>query len=161
MKRIINLSIKECPDPKMWVEIDGDSDCVIRSVSEAEWLASKFHANYERLASLYKYETKLESKGLWENVPENNKQLMIAVCERILGYVKPIGREIMNTEQAKLTKRIGDLERRLAALENRIWVMIRPAYPSPPSETVPAPYPYYPFYPSTGDPLPSPPIVTC
>jgi hypothetical protein len=46
----------------------------------AEELARAFHETYERLAPAYSYETRRESAVPWEQVPENNKQLMIAVC---------------------------------------------------------------------------------
>ena len=50
----------------------------------AEELAKKFHETYERLASSFDYETRKESAVSWSEVPENNKELMIAVCKEIL-----------------------------------------------------------------------------
>ncbi len=50
----------------------------------AEQLANRFHDLYEEMASQYGYETRRDSSVEWENVPDNNKQLMIAVCRRIL-----------------------------------------------------------------------------
>ncbi len=49
-----------------------------------EALARAFHETYERLAPSYGYETRRASAVPWEQVPENNKQLMIAVCEELL-----------------------------------------------------------------------------
>lgn len=49
-----------------------------------EQLAMKFHEIYERLAPEYNYKTRKDSAVDWENVPENNKRLMIAVCKEIL-----------------------------------------------------------------------------
>ena len=50
----------------------------------AEELARKFHQTYEELAPEYGYETREESAVPWHQVPENNKKLMIAVCQKIL-----------------------------------------------------------------------------
>lgn len=49
-------------------------------MSPAEMLAVKFHALYEQLAP----ETRRESAKPWAEVPEQNRALMIAVCEHIL-----------------------------------------------------------------------------
>ena len=54
-------------------------------MKNAEQLAEKFHNTYERLAPEHGYETRKESAGAWEDVPENNKRLMIAVCQEIEG----------------------------------------------------------------------------
>jgi len=53
----------------------------------AEELARVFHEAYERLAPSFGYETRRESAVPWEEVPENNKQLMIAVCKELLDRV--------------------------------------------------------------------------
>jgi hypothetical protein len=53
----------------------------------AEELARAFHETYERLAPEFGYETRRESAVPWEEVPENNKRLMIAVCEELLNRV--------------------------------------------------------------------------
>jgi hypothetical protein len=47
-------------------------------------LAQEFHETYERLAPLHGYETRQESAKPWEDVPENNKNLMRAVCAELL-----------------------------------------------------------------------------
>jgi hypothetical protein len=49
----------------------------------AEQLAQKFHEIYEELAPSHGYETRKESAVPWEEVPEKNRNLMIAVCARI------------------------------------------------------------------------------
>jgi len=50
----------------------------------AEQLAQKFHEIYERLAPEHGYETRKASAVPWADVPANNKNLMIAVCNEIL-----------------------------------------------------------------------------
>lgn len=52
--------------------------------SKEEQLAILFHSTYERLAPNYDYKTRKASAVPWEDVPENNKKLMIAVCKEIL-----------------------------------------------------------------------------
>jgi hypothetical protein len=53
-------------------------------VSDAERLAQLFHLHYEALAPLYDYETRPESRKEWEDVPETNRRLMVAVCKQLL-----------------------------------------------------------------------------
>lgn len=54
----------------------------------AEQLAQKFHELYEELAPAYNYKTRTESAVSWNDVPENNKQLMTAVCGCILNWLE-------------------------------------------------------------------------
>lgn len=49
-----------------------------------EELAQAFHESYERQAKAFGYETRKESAVLWENVPERNRSLMIAVAAEML-----------------------------------------------------------------------------
>lgn len=53
-------------------------------LSKAERLAKAFHEAYERLAPDYSYTTREASAKPWEEVPENNKKLMIAVVQELL-----------------------------------------------------------------------------
>lgn len=50
----------------------------------AEQLAQQFHEAYERLAPSFGYETREASAKPWAEVPENNRNLMIAVCQELL-----------------------------------------------------------------------------
>ena len=49
-----------------------------------ESVAKLFHETYERLAPVYNYETRQETRVSWEEVPERNKRLMIAVAAEVL-----------------------------------------------------------------------------
>jgi hypothetical protein len=49
----------------------------------SEQLAKLFHETYERLAPTFGYETRKGSRVPWEEVPERNKKLMIAVADLI------------------------------------------------------------------------------
>jgi len=55
------------------------------TVPDIDMLARRFHEAYERLAPDYGYETRPESAVPWEDVPEANRRLMIAVCEEVVG----------------------------------------------------------------------------
>jgi hypothetical protein len=55
----------------------------------AEALAKRFHETYERLAPSFGYETRRESAGPWEKVPENVRGLMIAACAEVLAALSP------------------------------------------------------------------------
>jgi hypothetical protein len=50
----------------------------------AEGLAQFFHNTYERLAPSHGYETRKELTKPWAEVPEQNKNLMIAVAREVL-----------------------------------------------------------------------------
>lgn len=54
------------------------------SKPQAEKLAQLFHETYEYLAPEFGYSTRQESAKPWADVPERNRQLMIAVCREIL-----------------------------------------------------------------------------
>ena len=54
------------------------------SSEEAEALARLFHETYERLAPSYGYHTRPESAVQWDDVPQPNKELMLAVA-RVVG----------------------------------------------------------------------------
>ncbi len=50
----------------------------------AEEIAKQFHETYERLAPEFNYETRLQSRVPWEDVPKENRELMIAVVEDLI-----------------------------------------------------------------------------
>ena len=49
-----------------------------------EELAQWFHEVYQELAPAFNYQTREESAKPWNQVPENNRALMVAVCAEIL-----------------------------------------------------------------------------
>lgn len=49
-----------------------------------ELVARAFHEAYEELAPSFGYETRRESAKPWAEVPEQNRNLMVAVCKRLL-----------------------------------------------------------------------------
>lgn len=56
----------------------------MRDALAAEVLAERFHETYEDLAPQFGYQTREASRVPWRDVPERNKQLMIAVADQIL-----------------------------------------------------------------------------
>lgn len=60
-------------------------------MSPADLIAQNFHAIYETLAPEHGYETRKASAVAWENVPENNRALMIATVQNMLdmGIITP------------------------------------------------------------------------
>ena len=52
--------------------------------NERERLAQRFHESYERLAPEFNYDTRVASSVPWEEVPEPNRSLMVAVAGEIL-----------------------------------------------------------------------------
>lgn len=59
-----------------------------------EKLAEKFHETYETLAPSFNHETREVSRKPWEEVPENNKRLMVAVCRILLNDLGAITPEV-------------------------------------------------------------------
>lgn len=58
------------------------------SLEGPERLARAFHEAYERLAPSFGYETRKESSVPWEQVPEQNRKLMMAVCNEIMAALE-------------------------------------------------------------------------
>ncbi len=56
---------------------------------EPEKLAQIFHETYERLAPYFNYTTRKETAVPWAQVPDTNKQLMIAVATEVLAALQP------------------------------------------------------------------------
>ena len=54
----------------------------------AEDLARFFHETYERLAPQFGYKTRESSAVPWEEVPENNKHLMVETARHVLEELK-------------------------------------------------------------------------
>jgi hypothetical protein len=51
---------------------------------DAEELARFFHETYEALAPEFGYETRRETAVPWNQVPELNRRLMLAVAKKVL-----------------------------------------------------------------------------
>lgn len=52
-----------------------------------EGLARFFHDTYETLAPAFGYETRRASAVPWEQVPQQNRALMVAVCHEVLNLL--------------------------------------------------------------------------
>lgn len=50
----------------------------------AELIAQAFHETYEKLAPDFGYKTREASAVPWEDVPENNRNLMVATTRSLL-----------------------------------------------------------------------------
>jgi hypothetical protein len=53
----------------------------------AELLARTFHESYERLAPSFGYDTRDDSRQPWEQVPEQNRKLMVATAEAVIAQL--------------------------------------------------------------------------
>lgn len=53
-------------------------------MTQAERIAKEFHDSYERLAPDHNYKTREASAKPWDEVPEDNKNLMIAVVTDLI-----------------------------------------------------------------------------
>ncbi|MHA2403290.1 MAG: hypothetical protein ACXADH_09900 [Candidatus Kariarchaeaceae archaeon] len=63
-------------------------------MTSEEFIARAFHEAYEELAPSFGYETRKKSRVDWKDIPENNRNLMIATVIQLLndGTIHP-GRE--------------------------------------------------------------------
>ena len=59
-----------------------------RSQPSPEELAEFFHHAYEGCAPSHGYETRIDSRGPWKNVPENQKALMVEVSWAALKWLR-------------------------------------------------------------------------
>jgi hypothetical protein len=57
---------------------------VSQSVSRPERIAQRFHEVYEELAPIYGWQTQERSRVPWEDVPPENKRLMVKVVTRLI-----------------------------------------------------------------------------
>lgn len=62
---------------------------------DADRIAREFHETYEYLAPDFSYKTREASSVPWQDVPENNKNLMTAVVDNLMqrGIISPGGSE--------------------------------------------------------------------
>ena len=65
---------------------------------DAESVAKLFHETYERLSPAFGYETREGTRKPWEEVPERNKRLMIAVTAEVLAVLFPPEEQISAEE---------------------------------------------------------------
>jgi hypothetical protein len=72
-----------------------------RIMPDAESIAKLFHEAYERLAPAFGYETRVASRVTWEEVPERNRQLMIAVAGEVLALLFPAEEALISTTPAQ------------------------------------------------------------
>lgn len=57
---------------------------------DAEALARLFHETYERLAPDYGYRTREASAVPWDDVPEQNRALMIATADHVIAVYREV-----------------------------------------------------------------------
>lgn len=80
-------------------------------MTDAERIAQKFHEAYEALAPEHGYKTRERSAVPWEDVPADNKALMIATVQNLLDYGiftpnEPTSDRLLNA-QAELQTALG------------------------------------------------------
>ena len=71
---------------------------------DVEEIARQFHETYELLAPSFGYETRRESAVDWRDIPEANRQLMIATCRTVLARLSA-ARQPASEPDAGLRKR--------------------------------------------------------
>jgi len=75
---------------RMWVgEGPEPTPPKLSHAPSAEDLARRFHETYERLAPSFGYKTREASAKPWEEVPLDNRNLMIAVAGEIIEWWTP------------------------------------------------------------------------
>jgi hypothetical protein len=77
--------VRVCDCMKSWPDYHGGPEPPIPDSwnrPTPEELAQFFHEAYELLAPTYGYKTREASAVPWEEVPKQNKDLMVAVCQK-------------------------------------------------------------------------------
>ena len=89
----------------------------------SEDIARRFHETYERLAPEFGYETRKESAVPWEEVPEQNRNLMIAVVSNLLdnGVIHYEDRQIITSPDVPIEIRLERHELAIAMLST--WLV--------------------------------------
>ena len=59
-----------------------------KELADPLMLARRFHEAYEHLAPSFGYKTRPESAKPWEDVPEQTRALMEAVCQELTTYIR-------------------------------------------------------------------------
>lgn len=59
-------------------------DSLRKVAAEAHALAQAFHSHYERLAPVFGYQTRPESRTAWEEVPIRNRALMVFTAAEVI-----------------------------------------------------------------------------
>lgn len=77
-------------------------------MSPAEIVAKAFHEAYERLAPGFSYETREASAKPWEEVPDNNRDLMIATVKDLLesGVISQPSRKRLPNRRIGYTQKV-------------------------------------------------------
>lgn len=65
----------------------------------AEQVAKLFHETYERLAPAFGYSTRKSSRVEWEQVPQKNRALMVAVSQSVLNTLQDKESPATDTQQ--------------------------------------------------------------
>jgi hypothetical protein len=73
------------------VTAQGDASAIVGGMTNAERIARSFHEAYESLAPSHGYETREASAKPWDEMPEQNKALMVGTVQRLLheGIIEP------------------------------------------------------------------------
>ena len=94
--------------------------------TKEEKLAELFHVTYERLAPDFGYKTREASAKPWADVPEQNKNLMIAVCKEIITsyeWTESHASEVVHKFKQRLSEMQAELDQWKPRTESDFSVM--------------------------------------
>ena len=74
--------------PVLEADVRADERARVLDDVQASNLAQTFHETYERLAPDFGYRTREASAKPWDDVPEQNRALMIATCAEIIQHLR-------------------------------------------------------------------------
>lgn len=60
---------------------------LLDALADAERIARLFHAAYETHAPSHGYETRKETSVPWDDLPENNRSLMVATVREVVDHI--------------------------------------------------------------------------
>lgn len=75
-----------------------------------ESVAAAFHETYERLAPSFGYDTRQASAVPWEDVPEPNKSLMVAVAGEVTEHIRELIAQDVDLMSSMRLPEVDDLD---------------------------------------------------
>lgn len=93
------------------------------SGERAKEIAKFFHETYEKLAPSFGYETRPESAVPWEDVPQQNRALMVAVAGRVMEKFES-DRVALSDRVEAAERAVDDADRVAGAAQRQMRVML-------------------------------------
>ncbi len=75
------------PDDRRLRDAEAGKAAILDVLADAERIARWFHAAYETHAPSHGYETRTETAVPWDDLPDNNRSLMLATVREVVDLI--------------------------------------------------------------------------